>query len=126
MVRFISLLLASVTTTYATSSLTAAKVDADVRVPNASFAKKVNTAVLQVQTPGPSFLLFGFPKCGTTTLWDWITQHPKIKGKEGRTRVMKEIHSLDNGGSPFSAFPMVAHKRAAGGKALKTSISRNI
>ena len=83
-----------------TPSLTAAKVGADKRVANASFAKKVNTAVLQVHTPGPSFLLFGFPKCGTTTLWAWITQHPKIKGKEGRTKVMKEIHSLDNGGSP--------------------------
>ena len=84
MARLISLLLACVTTTDATSlssPLTAAKVDADVRVPNASFAKKVNTAVLQVHTPGPSFLLFGFPKCGTTTLWDWITQHPKIKGR---------------------------------------------
>ena len=46
MARLISLLLASVTTTDATSSLTVAKVDADVRVPNASFAKKVNTAVL--------------------------------------------------------------------------------
>ena len=42
MARLISLLLASVTTTDATSSLTVAKVDADVRVPNASFAKKVN------------------------------------------------------------------------------------
>ena len=63
MARLISLLLACVTTTDATSlssPLTAAEVDADVRVPNASFAKKVNTAVLQVQTPGPSFLLFGF------------------------------------------------------------------
>ena len=104
MARLISLLLACVTTTDATSlssPLTAAKVDADVRVPNASFAKKVNTAVVQVHTPGPSFLLFGFPKCGTTTLWDWITQHPKIKGKEAaEVAYLKEIHSLDNGGSP--------------------------
>ena len=105
MARLISLLLACVTTTDATSlssPLTAAKVDADVRVPNASFAKKVNTAVVQVHTPGPSFLLFGFPKCGTTTLWDWITQHPKIKGKRESRRgwIPKEIHSLDNGGSP--------------------------
>jgi len=103
MARLISLLLACVTSTDATSlssSLTVAKVDADKRVPNASFAKKVNTAVIQVHTPGPSFLLFGFPKCGTTTLWDWITQHPKIKGKEGRKKLMKEIHSLDSAGSP--------------------------
>ena len=91
------ILLACVTTTNATSltsSLSAAKVDADVRVANASFAEKVNTAVLQVHTAGPSFLLFGFPKCGTTTLWDWITQHPKFKGKG------KEIHSLDNSHPP--------------------------
>ena len=104
--RLISLLLACVTTTNATSltpSLTAAKVDADVRVPNASFTKKVNTAVLHVHTPGPSFLLFGFPKCGTTTLWDSITRHPKIKGKGGVNRrgwIEKELHSLDNGHSP--------------------------
>ena len=52
-------------------------------MPNASLAEKANTAVLQVHTAGPGFLLFGFPKCGTTTLWDWITQHPKIKGKGG-------------------------------------------
>ena len=102
----IALLLACVATTNATSlssPLTAAEVDADVRVPNASFAKKVNTAVVQVQTPGPSFLLFGFPKCGTTTLWDWITQHPKIKGKRESSRgwISKEIHSLDTAwGSP--------------------------
>ena len=106
MARLISLLLACVATTDATSlssPLTAAEVDADVRVPNASFAKKVNTAVLQVHTPGPSFLLFGFPKCGTTTLWDWITQHPKIKGKRKSSRgwISKEIHSLDTAwGSP--------------------------
>ena len=100
----IALLLACVTTTNATSlssPLTAAEVGADVRVPNASFAKKVNTAVLQVHTPGPSFLLFGFPKCGTTTLWDWITQHPKItgKGKSSRGWISKEIHTLDNVGA---------------------------
>jgi len=101
MARLISLLLACVTTTNATSSLTVAKVDADVRVPNASFAEKVNTAVLQVHTAGPSFLLFGFPKCGTTTLWDWIVQHPKIKRKTGPHGMDKEIHSLDNaGGGP--------------------------
>ena len=104
MARLISLLLACVTTTDATSltpSLTAAKVRADKRVPNASVAKKVNTAVIQVPTPGPSFLLFGFPKCGTSTLWDWITQHPKIKGKGSSTKVGKEIHSLDSAGSPL-------------------------
>ena len=101
MARLISLLLACVTTTNATSSLTVAKVDADVRVPNVSFAEKVNTAVLQVHTAGPSFLLFGFPKCGTTTLWDWIEQHPKIKRKTGPHGMAKEIHSLDNaGGAP--------------------------
>ena len=101
MARLISLLLACVTTTNATSSLTVAKVDADVRVPNVSFAEKVNTAVLQVHTAGPSFLLFGFPKCGTTTLWDWIEQHPKIKRKTGPHGMAKEIHSLDNaGGTP--------------------------
>ena len=61
-----------------TPSLTAAKVGADKRVANASFAKKVNTAVLQVHTPGPSFLLFGFPKCGTNTLWDWIAHSTRL------------------------------------------------
>ena len=101
MAGLISLLLPCTTdATSLPSSLTVAKVDADVQVPNASFAKKVNTAVLQVPTPGPSFLLFGFPKCGTTTRWDWITQHPKIKGKRESRRggIPKEIHSLDMNG----------------------------
>ena len=110
MARLISLLLACTTdATSLPSSLTAAKVDADVRVPNASFAKKVNTAVLQVHTPGPSFLLFGFPKCGTSTLWAWIAQHPKVKTRPSdgipprvhageSVDLTKEIHSLDNSG----------------------------
>lgn len=58
-------------------------------------AYKVNTAVAQVHTAGPSFLLFGFPKCGTSTLWNWIAQHPKVK--TGRGKYTKEIHSLDMG-----------------------------
>ena len=77
------------------SSLTV-EVDAGVHVPNAPSADKVNTAILHTAgRPGPSFLLFGFPKCGTTTLWAWITQHPKIKVLKG-----KEIHSLDNADMP--------------------------
>ena len=78
-------------------------------MPNASFAKKVNTAVVQVHTPGPSFLLFGFSKCGTSTLWAWMAQHPKVKtrpidGIPPRVHagesvdLTKEIHSLDNSG----------------------------
>ena len=44
------------------SSLTV-EVDAGVQVPNASSADKVNTAILHTAgRPGPSFLLFGFPK----------------------------------------------------------------
>ena len=87
MARLIGLLLAS--------SLTV-EVDAGVQVPNAPSADKVNTAILHTAgRPGPSFLLFGFPKCGTTTLWAWITQHPKIKVLKG-----KEIHSLDNADTP--------------------------
>ena len=73
------------------------EVDPNVHVPNASFAEKLNTAVLQVHTAGPSFLLFGFPKCGTTTLWSWIIQHPKVKITLLHS---KEIHSLDNAGTP--------------------------
>ena len=77
------------------SSLTV-EVDAGVQVPNAPSADKVNTAILHTAgRPGPSFLLFGFPKCGTTTLWAWIIQHPKIKVLKG-----KEIHSLDNADTP--------------------------
>ena len=110
MAGLISLLLPCTTdATSLPSSLTVAKVDADVQVPNASFAKKVNTAVLQVPTPGPSFLLFGFPKCGTSTLWAWVAQHPKVKTRpvDGipvrlhageSVDLTKEIHSLDNAG----------------------------
>ena len=83
-------------------------------MPNASVAKKVNTAVIQVPTPGPSFLLFGFPKCGTSTLWDWITQHPKIKGKGSRTKVGKEIHSLDSAGSPLPCWEGAGQRAVAG------------
>ena len=134
----IALLLACVTTTNATSlssPLTVAKVDADVRVPNASFAKKVNTAVLQVHTPGPSFLLFGFPKCGTQTLWDWITQHPKIKGKGESSRgwIPKEIHSLDKADLPRGEGQVELKKqrtpvrsRGAGGTAPSTEESAGV
>ena len=65
---------------------------------NQSFAQKVNTAVAQVHTAGPSFLLFGFPKCGTSALWSWIVQHPKVKTLHSGHG--KEIHSLDNATHP--------------------------
>jgi hypothetical protein len=71
-VRSAAYMAPSLISVYVLGALFTADVDADVHVP------KVNTAILQVHTPGPSFLLFGFPKCGTTTLWDWITQHPKL------------------------------------------------
>ena len=86
--------------------------------------------MLQVQTPGPSFLLFGFPKCGTTTLWDWITQHPKIKGKGEWT---KEIHSLDKADLPRGEGQVELKKqrtpvrsRGAGGTAPSTEESAGV
>ena len=40
----------------------------------------------------PGFMLLGFPKCGSTSLFDLIHQHPQIKR---RLPWFKEIHSLD-------------------------------
>ncbi|MBS1988205.1 sulfotransferase domain-containing protein [Candidatus Dependentiae bacterium] len=39
---------------------------------------------------GPDFLVIGVTKCGTTSLYNWMVQHPKI-----HSRAKKEIHFFD-------------------------------
>lgn len=40
---------------------------------------------------GPDFLIIGVTKCGTTSLYKWMTEHPNIHGRK-----TKEIHYFDH------------------------------
>ena len=40
--------------------------------------------------PLPDFIIIGANKCGTTSLYEYVTQHPKIKGG-----IFKELHFFD-------------------------------
>eukprot|EP00966_Prymnesium_polylepis_P173851 4021492-Prymnesium_polylepis.1 len=47
-------------------------------------------AVSDVWHP-PQLMLWGFPKCGTSSMYDWLCQHPQVMRS-----VDKETHAFDN------------------------------
>src|SRR5437763_8011759 len=43
----------------------------------------------------PDFMIIGFPKCGTTSLFDWICQHPCVKPPLRNGHLHKELYYFD-------------------------------
>jgi hypothetical protein len=53
------------------------------------FVQKTHNNSLNYNTvfPDPNFMICGFPKCGTTSLWNYLGQHPQILSS-----AQKELH----------------------------------
>ncbi|MDY6782567.1 MAG: sulfotransferase domain-containing protein [Cyanobacteriota bacterium] len=87
-----------------------------------SHPQLVKSAWNKSQKRQPDFLVLGFPKCGTTSLYAYLTTHPQILpavGKELGYFSHSPIHDLDY---YLSYFPAIADKNYLTGEATAAYI----
>ena len=87
-----------------------------------SHPKLVKSSWDETQKRQPDFMILGFPKCGTTSLYAYLTAHPQIL-----SAVMKEIHyfdflPVDNLDYYLAHFPQILDRRYLTGEASPSYI----